>query len=165
MYLARSILVPVDFSSTSKAAISVALQMADRSGAKILFVHTDATLGADMSKLLEESGSTGPIAAQIARHEAAIRQDVEQELARAEAAGQPLRRTDHAFHISGGHWVDVSLQLVEEHHIELIVSATHGGREGGLLGILQGSSTERLVRKAPCSVFVVRAEGFPYLTD
>jgi len=139
--------------------------MADRSEAKVYFLHVDPTLGADMDTLLSESGSTGPIATQIADREAAIQRDIDLELERAASAGHPLRSTTHQLIISGGDWVDVSLALIEEHHIELVVAATHGGEKGSLMGLIQGSSTERLVRKAPCSVFVVRAEGFPYLKD
>lgn len=165
MYRAASILVPVDFSETSKAAISVALQMADRSAARVYFLHVDPSLSADMETLLAESGSTGPIASQITDSEAAIRRDIATELERAAAAGHPLRTSAHHPIVSGGDWVEVCLALIEEHHIELVVAATHGGEKGGLMGLFQGSSTERLVRKAPCSVFVVRAEGFPYLKD
>lgn len=164
MYRARSILVPIDFSDTSKAAISVALQMADRSGARIIFLHVDKTLSGDMDKLLAEAGSTGPIATTVAAHETAMRRDVQVELDRAAAVGETLRVNDHQYIVSSGNWVDVSLGLIEEHDIQLVVSATHGG-EGGWKGLIQGSATETLLRKAPCSVFVVRPEGFPYLAD
>jgi nucleotide-binding universal stress UspA family protein len=30
---------------------------------------------------------------------------------------------------------------------------------------LTGSMSEKLVRKAPCSVYVVKPQGYPYLRD
>ena len=42
MYKASRILVPVDFSDVARAAISMAVQLADRHGAELIFLHVDA---------------------------------------------------------------------------------------------------------------------------
>ena len=54
-------------------------------------------------------------------------------------------------------------ELIEDEEIDLVVSGTHGGH--GLKGWLLGSTTEQLVRKSSCSVFVVKPQGYPYLRD
>jgi nucleotide-binding universal stress UspA family protein len=53
--------------------------------------------------------------------------------------------------------------LIDEHELDLIVTGTHGGR--GIKGLLLGSMSQQLVRKASCSVFVVKPQGYPYLRD
>lgn len=164
MYLANTILVPVDFSETAKAAISVALQMADRSGGRVIFLHVDKSLKKEMNKVLERKVETDQVTDDISQREAAVRAAVAGEYVRAKEAGFDLKHTDHEVRISHGEWLSVALQMVEDEKIELVVSATHGGSDGILSGILP-SLTERLVHNAPCSVFVVKAEGFPYLTD
>ncbi|MCK6504605.1 universal stress protein [Myxococcota bacterium] len=165
MFAAKTILVPVDFSNTSQAAISVALQMADRSGARVIFLHADPTLRSGVDGASATGAAASDVADTIAQREAGIRGEVEQELERAAARGVTLRTTPHLLRVTGGDWVEVALRLIAEEEVDLVVAATHGGDRGGLLGLLQGSATERLVHRAPCSVFVVKAEGFPYLTD
>lgn len=165
MFAAKTILVPVDFSNTSQAAISVALQMADRSGARVIFLHADPTLRSGIDGSQATGGAAVDVADTIAQREAGIRGEIEQELERAAARGVQLRATPHLLRVTGGDWVEAALRLIAEEEVDLVVAATHGGDRGGLLGLLQGSATERLVHRAPCSVFVVKAEGFPYLTD
>lgn len=53
--------------------------------------------------------------------------------------------------------------MVDEHELDLIISGTHGPK--GLKGFLMGSTTEQLVAKATCSVFVIKPKGYPYLRD
>lgn|GEM_PF-931751 len=165
MYTAKTILVPVDFSNTSRAAMSVALQMADRSGGRIIFLHVDKVLKRDMHEVLSREQPSGVLTTEIAQCEDGVRDAIEGELERSAQAGQPLRRTPHDIRICSGDWLHVALQIIEDEKVNLVVAATHGGEKTGLLGMLQGSVTEKLVHLATCSVFVVKAEGFPYLTD
>ncbi|MCB9778629.1 MAG: universal stress protein [Alphaproteobacteria bacterium] len=164
MYLANTILVPVDFSETAKAAISVALQMADRSGGRVIFLHVDKSLKKEMNQVLERTIDTDVVTDDIAQREAAVRAAIAGEYVRAKEAGFELKHTDHQIRISHGDWLDVALQMVEDEKVQLVVSATHGGGDS-LISKFLPSLTERLVHNAPCSVFVVKAEGFPYLTD
>ena len=62
-----------------------------------------------------------------------------------------------------GDWLEVTMGLIDEHELDVIVTGTHGGK--GLKGFLLGSMSEQLVRRASCSVFVVKPQGFPYLRD
>ena len=47
-----------------------------------------------------------------------------------------------------------------EHDIKLIVMGTHG--RGAIAQMLLGSTTEKVVRKAPCAVLTVRAEDHQF---
>jgi nucleotide-binding universal stress UspA family protein len=47
-------------------------------------------------------------------------------------------------------------RIAEERHADLIVTSTHG--RTGLAHLFMGSVAERVVRHAPCSVLVVRAQ-------
>ena len=49
------------------------------------------------------------------------------------------------------------IAYAREHDIDIIVIGTHG--RGAIAHMLLGSTTEKVVRKAPCPVLTVRAEG------
>ena len=46
------------------------------------------------------------------------------------------------------------IRTAKEHDVDMIVLATHG--RSGLAHVLMGSVAEKVVRKAPCPVLVVR---------
>lgn len=165
MYDAKRILVPIDFSEVSRAAVSAAIQIAEgREGAEIYLIHIQK----DLDKALQREIVDDPHDEQGLEHgietdEKALREVVEMEYARAEEAGKPLSRVPVHVRISGGDALEVVLQMVDEHKLDLIVSGTHGPQ--GIKGFLMGSTTEQLVSKATCSVFVVKPKGYPYLRD
>ncbi len=88
---------------------------------------------------------------------------VEVERERCATAGHTIRPIEVHTQVSGGNWVEVALQMIDEHQLDLVITGTHGPK--GLLGKIMGSDSEHLVSKAPCSVFVVKPRGFPYLRD
>lgn len=47
------------------------------------------------------------------------------------------------------------IQYAREHRVDLIVMSTHG--RGAFAHMLLGSTTEKVVRKAPCAVLTIRA--------
>lgn len=166
MYTAKNILVPLDFSDTSRAALSVALQIADRSpGARLVLLHCDPTLKAEMDQVLRRDVETRELVEGFAQREEAMRKALAVELGRAAEQGHQLRAPEAEIRVSAGDWLEAALQTIKDEEIDLVCCATHGGEATGLRGLVQGSLTERLVHKAPCSVFVVKAAGFPYLTD
>ena len=65
--------------------------------------------------------------------------------------------------ISGGDPVGVALQTIDAEGVDLVVMGTHGPQ--GLKGMILGSTAEQLVKRAGCSVFVVKPTGLPYLRD
>jgi len=57
--------------------------------------------------------------------------------------------------VSIGHASDEINRSVQQHRIDLVVSATHG--RSGLTRLVLGSVTERLMRTLPCPLLVIRA--------
>lgn len=164
MFTTRHILVPVDHSEVSRAAVSAALQLAGHHGASVLFLHIHKDIDRQMQKGLVDAPNDTVVEDALEGGEDALVRLVDEEFEALSKAGIPLRRTEHRFHVSGGEWLDVALQVIADDEIDLVVSGTHGGKQG-LVGLFQGSVTEKLVSRAPCSVFVVKPKGFPYLRD
>jgi nucleotide-binding universal stress UspA family protein len=59
--------------------------------------------------------------------------------------------------IAVGHASDEINRMVEQHRIDLVVSATHG--RSGLKRLVLGSVTERLMRTLPCPLLVISARS------
>lgn len=164
MFAVKRILVPVDYSDTSRAALSVALQMADRSGAELTVLHVQPYLERELKEDIASSpDATNDIAAGIDAEQLRLQETVDLEYQRAEEAGQALKRVSTRLLVAGGDPLENVMQRVEDDEIDLVVTGTHGPR--GLKEHLLGSISERLVAKAPCSVFVVKPAGYPYLRD
>lgn len=65
--------------------------------------------------------------------------------------------------IRTGPIVETILAAAEEHETDLIVMGLHGRK--GITQQFTGSHAERVVHKAPQSVVVVKAAGYPFLQD
>jgi nucleotide-binding universal stress UspA family protein len=161
MFAVERILVPVDFSDTSRAAISAALQIASDNGAELYLLHTERGMSEDAKQASPDQ--VKDLLATVDVDEAALNEAVELERSRVIESGKALGDVVIKTRVSGGNWVQVAHLMVDEEQIDLIVTATHGRH--GLLEQIRGSDTERLVAKATCSVFVVKPKGFPYLRD
>lgn len=147
MYEINSILVPVDFSGCSRAALEHAVALADRFGAAINVLH-----------VWEPPRYVGP--------ESFIREPGESEHPLAEAAlAQAKREMDEfvsafaersRFHLrfESGKPHQTIVKLAEEEGFDAIVMGTHG--RTGLPHILIGSVAEKVVRTAPCPVMTIR---------
>jgi universal stress protein A len=159
----KRILVPLDFSDVSRAALSMGLQLAESHDAKLYVLHVVKDLAKELQKRLVSAPNDTVIEDGIQDGERNILDAVQLEYSRAKEAGSPLSVVPLNMHVTGGDWLEACLQLVEDDDIDLVVSGTHGGK--GLKGWLLGSTTEQLVRKSSCSVFVVKPQGFPYLRD
>lgn len=60
----------------------------------------------------------------------------------------------YEIHLVSGYASTEILRIVKEHNVDLIVMGSHGLT--GLAHVLFGSTADRVVRKAPCSVLTVR---------
>ncbi len=163
MFTATKILVPIDFSDTSRAALSFALQWASDQGAELHLLHVEAGLDKEIQSRIEDAPDDTVVEDAISFDESALREALQVERSRCEAAGRTLQDVPVFVRVTGGKWAEVALQMVDELQLDLIVTATHGRK--GLRGLLWGSVSEQLVNKAPCSVFIVKPRGFPYLRD
>jgi nucleotide-binding universal stress UspA family protein len=136
----RSILVPVDFSESSLAALAHALSLARQHKAQLTLLHVIEPFHADM--FLDT--------AQVQR---AARAAAHEQLGTlADATKRAWPRTGRE--LRTGHPVTVITALAKRTNADLVIVGTHG--RTGLKRAFLGSVAERVVRHAPCSVLVVR---------
>jgi len=163
MFSVKRILVPIDFSEVSRAALSAGMQMANQHSAELYILHVEAGMDKALKARLVSAPNDSVIDDTIDKDEANINAAIELEHQRAKTAGNPIKPVSTHIQVSGGDWLEVALQMVQDEEIDLVVSGTHGPK--GLKGLLTGSVTEKLVHRAVCSVLVVKPQGYPYLRD
>jgi nucleotide-binding universal stress UspA family protein len=145
MFAITSILVPTDFSENAHRALNHATELARVSGASVHLIHIvePVVYPADWSY------------AQVGFA------DIEQELV--DNATKELGKLNDELSAMGievhttvrrGRASDEICTYSTEHSISMIVIGTHG--RSGLEHFLFGSTTERVLRKAPCPVLSVR---------
>jgi nucleotide-binding universal stress UspA family protein len=142
----RQILVPVDFSEQSRAALDYAAGLARMSGASIDILHVweipafepPGPIVAEASMTLWEVSQRNAEQALLGFREAASKRGIDIRASRA-VAGDPWRSIVDA--AKGGGY-------------DLIVIGTHG--RTGFSRALIGSVAERVVRHAHCPVLAVR---------
>jgi universal stress protein A len=150
----RKILVPIDFSDYSKKALHYAVPFARQFNARIylLYVVEPTIYPADFS-----FGQIG-----MPNVENELRMKGEQEL-------QELIKNEIKGAVPSEALVKVGLPFVEvvsfakDEKIELIIVATHG--HSGVEHVLFGSTAEKIVRKAPCPVLVVRSDERDFVDE
>jgi universal stress protein A len=163
MWAIKQILVPVDFSNTSRAAISAALQIASDQDACVTLLHVEAGMDKEIKRRIYAAPNDSTIDDTIAYNEQALRDAANLEIQRARESGNPLPFVSVTPRIVGGDWLEVMLRLTDELDVDLIVTGTHG-RGSGVKGLF-ASYSEKIVAKVTCSVLVVKPQGFPYLID
>jgi len=141
----KKILVPIDFSGHSKNALLYAVPFAERfhTSLDLLYVVEPAIYPADFS--------FGQIGFPNIEEELKKRGEIElkrlmENVVHKNITGRYALRTGKPFY--------EIIQYAEEEQIDLIIIATHG--HSGMEQVLFGSTAEKVVRKAPCPVLVVR---------
>ena len=141
----KRILVPIDFSEYSKNALKYAIPFAQQFKASLdlIYVVEPAIYPADFS--------FGQVGFPNVEVELSTRGDKElSTLIKKEISGKvPARKIVR----TGKPFYEIN-QYAQEENIDLIIIATHG--HSGMEHILFGSTAEKVVRKAPCPVLVVR---------
>jgi nucleotide-binding universal stress UspA family protein len=163
MFTVSRILVPFDGTDTSQAAVSLALRLVCDYGAELHLVAVQRNLDREVKKRIVSAPHGTVVDRVIASSERDMRDAVSLELGRASRAGHDWEAPILHTHVAGGSWRAVVTNLVAEHDIDCIVVGTHGRQ--GLLEAFRGTDTEDWVRNAPCSVLVVKPQGYPYLRD
>lgn len=144
----RRILVPIDFSPSSRAALEYALFLAAPLGAELEALHVwepQGYVGPDALALLPVG--TGQPGWDQTR--ADVQREVEQLLAKAGA-----RPRTAAVRVEAGEPSDTILRLAREGGADLIVMGTHG--RTGLARLLIGSVAEAVLRRSSCPVLTIR---------
>lgn len=142
----KRILVPMDFSPPSDAALEYARSLAARYGASLQLLHVaeDPYRAFYSAEVLvpEVEGLRDEILAETANRLTACLRPADLAEFRATAESIIGTPATSIVEYAGGHDID------------LIVMGTHG--RGGMSHLLMGSVAERVVRTAPCPVLTVR---------
>ena len=137
----KSILVPIDFSKISQKALEYAVPLARQFGAKITLLHAiePQPYPADLTYVpMGKNFPTKPL-------EEALNELAERTI-------EPRFLKDVIVRV--GTAFEVITNVAWDCEADLIVITTHG--HTGLKHVFMGSTAERVVRHAPCPVFVVR---------
>lgn len=168
MITLKNVLVPTDFSETSKVAIKYARELASAYHGSVHLLHVlpDASIqpwafGVD-TKIMGL-----PAAERTKRWEQMANEQLKNLLSEAERVQLDVR-----FATKVGHPVQEILQYAQDQGVDLIVMGTHGrSTPGPNIGQTFpwnppiGSVAERVVRGAPCPVLTVRHPEHEFVTS
>jgi len=149
----KRILVPVDFSDTSRKAFYVALKYAKVFDADTYVLHIVEPMDS-----FDSSGSVEQTTSDLTRVEQGTKRRVNELFERAGLAEVDRRRVFTDIR-AGKPWKEI-LRFVAENNTDLIVMGSHG--ETSFRDILMGSTTERVVRRAPCHVLCIKPDDYEY---
>ena len=143
----KKIICPVDFSTSSELALVQAVAMAEQTGAKLLLITVVQPMPAAMfsdGMLFTELRTMPDLSTEAAQEQL--------DKIREKYCAAILDRTSTQVSV-GLPFVEI-VRYAREVEPDLIVMGSHGLT--GIEHLLIGSVAERVVRKAPCSVLVVR---------
>jgi nucleotide-binding universal stress UspA family protein len=150
----KHILVPTDFSETSRVALRYALALADRFEACVHLLHA-------VQSPLEQPWAAEIYAVSAPDFEAAARRESDTQLA---AMLNDTERQKYCACLvteTGPPFLAI-VRYAQREPIDLIVMGTHG--RGAMAHLLIGSVAENVVRKAPCPVLTVRHPEHEFVT-
>jgi nucleotide-binding universal stress UspA family protein len=143
----KNVLMPTDFSPTSKRALEYAQALASRFGAKLHLLHVLA---------YPMSGVATPEAywVELTDLRKRLRDDVDRDMA---ALAASLAGIELSTKVLDGPPAPTIVAAAKDLGCDLIVMGTHG--HSGIAHLLLGSVAERVVRTAPCPVLTVSSAG------
>jgi len=145
MITIKTILVPTDFSELSKVALPYAVDLAKKYGAKIVIFHVfDEEL---LSPIFFEAGGKAEEYFNRLRND--FDSAVEQFLDGIDTGDLEIES-----HLANGSPFVEILRYVKENGVDLVVMGTHG--RSGVAHAFLGSVTEKVMRKSPAPVMIVR---------
>lgn len=144
--LIRSILVPVDFSRPSEKALDYAASLAGSFGAKLILLNV-------VEPFPTPDFAYSPMALDDNALVAQAKEHLQKVLAR---SGLDASVVEKILVRHGSPYAEIT-SAARTLKVDLIVISTHGYT--GLAHVFMGSTSERVVRHAPCPVLVVRATG------
>jgi nucleotide-binding universal stress UspA family protein len=143
-------LVPVDFSPPSQQGFRYAVKFAQHFGAELTVIHV-------LSATLPNVAGLVTIPACSRNELDAAKENLRYLLTSATAVGVTSARSTFRAGLPANEIVEAAKQL----DVDLIVIATHGYT--GWKHFRIGSTTKRVVRAAPCPVFVVREKEHDFV--
>jgi nucleotide-binding universal stress UspA family protein len=144
--LFKEIAYCTDFSENATEAFLTAKDLAWRYGANLHIVHVMVTFSAPVHEAyvpIEYDASF------VEKASDAARKTIEERY-----VSQLKQKQPHSVHLLSGYPATEIIEFARDKEIDLIVMGSHGLT--GLAHVLFGSTADRVVRKAPCSVLTVR---------
>jgi len=146
----RRILVPTDFSEGARAALDLALSLAEVFEARVDLLHVW-----ELPAYLPSEAMLGTTGAQVQSLSQAAQAHAEANMhALVSGIGAPAARVDQIL-LEVGSAAPTIVEVARTGNYDLIVIGTHG--RSGISRLVAGSVTERVVRSATCPVLSVRA--------
>jgi nucleotide-binding universal stress UspA family protein len=150
----QRILVPTDFSPPAQAALRQAVWVAEKCQAKLVLAHvlTDlrkAVAHTSFDARLDLLRGEGEV------FERELRKDSDRKLQKLIGELGPTKAETHYETLLGEPFVEIIHSVLQENY-DLVVTGTRG--MSTLPGLFLGSTAKRLIRKCPCSVWVVKGE-------
>ncbi|HET9954403.1 MAG TPA: universal stress protein [Polyangiaceae bacterium] len=143
----QRILVPVDYSDSSLAALSFARDLADGFGAKLDIVHVwDRPTYVSDAVLIGHGDSQRPIGE-------LIRENAEKDMLEFLAKANLPSALANQHRLVSGDPASALLKEIEREKYDLVVVGTHG--RTGFAHMLLGSVAEKLVRHSPVPILTV----------
>jgi nucleotide-binding universal stress UspA family protein len=144
----KKILLPVDFSDCSQKALHYAISFARQFQAQLLLLHVLESVYPPPELLVVDSSAL----------DSRVREEAQRQLAAwaKEVPGIPLRTVIR----SGNPHLEI-VAAAQENNTDLIILGTHG--RSGMAHLFLGSTAERVVRRAPCPVMVVREREHDFI--
>ncbi len=139
------ILVPTDFSESAKYALPFAIDLAQKYKASLHILHVVEPIVAPVD-FAWGTYSYPDIEKQLSGY-------VDESLSKIVDEQIPQDLVTEVTNLHGKPWREI-VSFAKDEGMELIVMATHG--LSGLSHAIYGSTAEKIVRKAPCPVFIVR---------
>ncbi len=148
----QKILVPVDFSECSKKALQYAVPFCAQFQASLTLLYViEIPYGNAEVPMIE-----------IDQLEVQMREISESKMSEM-LKGDEFRSITVRPIIRMGNPYRETIEIAKEERIDLIILSTHG--HSGFSRLIMGSTTERVVRHAPCPVLVVREHEHDFLEE
>lgn len=145
MFTIKKILVPVDFSECSSNALQYAKEMAESMKSTLYLLHVIEPVVYPVDWGYSQVGFA----------------DIEREItetARKEMTSLEASLVNQGFAVQTaivpGRAAEIIIEYAAEENVDIISIGTHG--RGGIEKFLFGSTTEKVLQKAPCPVLCVR---------
>ncbi|MBI4517060.1 MAG: universal stress protein [Deltaproteobacteria bacterium] len=141
----KTILCPIDFSEASYRALEYGLRFARQSEATIILMHV---LHNPSDEFFHPEGYVIGWDQAKAKAKGLLEDTCSKRLG-------GYAKTEVLVDIGDPH--ELIVNLARDRRVDLIVTSTHG--RTGLAHMVMGSVAEKVIRHAPCPVFVVRQNG------
>lgn len=144
----QKILFPTDFSDLSLCALRHATALVDKFNAELYCLYV-------VDEAYQYWGAMGPESIPVGPQPDDLLESAKARMQQFQAEHLAELKPPPTTHVRIGRPFAEIIAYARENDISLIVLGTHG--RGAIAHMLLGSTTEKVVRKAPCAVLTVRA--------